>query len=75
MTTEQTNQPRTIIRSIVFPLARLAAALAAGLLLAAAVHAQAFPTKPVHLIVPNAPIRAEIEKWAKVVEAAGIKND
>ena len=43
------------MRYIVRPFARLVAALATGLLLATAVQAQSFPTKPVHLIVPNAP--------------------
>ena len=43
------------MRFIVRPIARLVAALATGLLLAVAVQAQTFPTKPVHLIVPNAP--------------------
>ena len=43
------------MNTVVRPMARLAAAFATGLLLAAAVQAQTFPTKPVHLVVPNAP--------------------
>ena len=43
------------MKASVRSMARLAAALATGLLLAAAVQAQTFPTRPVHLIVPNAP--------------------
>lgn len=48
---------------------------------AGAAVAQGWPAKPVRFILPVPPerhaanIRSEIERWAKVVKAAGIKAD
>ncbi len=53
----------------------------AGLLLASSVFSQSGPSKPLRYIVAGTPehfakfLKAEVDRWAKVVKDAGIKAD